>query len=243
MKKKLERWIFEIFMEVYTDFLPCDFQQSDRPDFIVTCQGKTIGIEIAEVFQDSHLGKSSKLKERERVHEAFGNELLQCLVSKQRKKQFFMLDVSFSNDHFISKRQIKALVGQCWIPCMEFIWNNTQGSIRIDNDSENFPDIINSVFIQLADYRQDPIYCNNQGGMVDSLRFEHIERTLKVHEEALKAYQKCDEYWLVIREGNYYAGSFSDISFDIQIPIISAFDKVFVLRTRNSSSPPIIRLK
>lgn len=241
--KKLERWIFDKFIEAYSDFPPCGFEHTDRPDFIVTCPEKTIGIEIAEVFQDSHMRKSSRLKEREMMQGEFGETLLHLLISKQRKKQFFMLDISFSEHARFSKSQIKALVQESWIPCIEFLWNNEKGAVRIENNDKNLPDIIDSIYIQIANYDQEPIYCNNQGGPVDSLRMEHLERTLMKHEKALKKYQACDEYWLIIREGNYYAGSFSDLSIDIQIPIQSQFDKVFLLRTRASSSKALIYLK
>ena len=49
-------------------------------------------------------------------------------------------------------------------------------------------------------------------------------------EKKLLTYRDCDQQWLLIREGNYYSGSFSDI--EIDLPIESLFDKVFLFRTR-----------
>lgn len=156
--------ILRRFKEEYELFPSGEIVQTDRPDFIITSKVKIIGIEVAEIFQDSHLGKSSKLKEREILQNEFGIELLQLLISKQMRKQFFMLDIVFANNQSVSKKQIKDLVQQCWIPCMEFLWNNSKGSIRIKNDGSDLPDIIDSLFIQLANYNEEPIYCN-QGGI------------------------------------------------------------------------------
>ena len=54
-------------------------------------------------------------------------------------------------------------------------------------------------------------------------------------------YKICNEYWLVIRDGNYYAGSFNDVT--IETPIQSKFDKVFIVRTREKSSYSEINFK
>lgn len=242
-KKQNELWILEQFKQLYKEFPMGDIEESESPDFLIHTNGEIVGIEIAEIFQDSHLSKSSKLKQREIIQGGFGNTLLELLKSKLKRKTSFMLDIEFSIHHLFTKAQVNDLINQCWIPCMEVLWNNEVGFTRIENDGENLPKEINSIFIRLSKNGYEPFYCNNQGGGVDNLRFGHLERTLKKHEEALIKYKNCDEYWLIIREGNYYAGSFGEIDMNITIPINSCFDKVFIFRTRPSSNVPLIILK
>lgn len=242
-KKKYELWILEQFKQSYNHFPLGTPEHSESPDFLIQTKDKIVGIEIAEIFQDSHLGKDSKLKQREVVHGKFGDTLLKILTSKLERKTAFMLSIEFSIHNNFTIKQIQGLVDQCWIECMEFLWNNSGGNMRIVNNGENLPKEINSIFILMLKTDGEPMHCNSQGGIVHTLSYEHIESTLQKHEKALKKYKNCDEYWLIIREGNYYAGSFSDIEINIETPINSSFDKVFILRTRPSSNIPIIILK
>ena len=242
-KKKFELWILEQFKQSYKDFPVGEIKDSESPDFLIQTKDKIVGIELAEIFQDSHLGKDSKLKQQEVVQGKFGDTLLKLLTSKLERKTGFMLSIEFSIHNNFTIKQIQELGDQCWSECMEFIWNSNGGNVRIVNNGENFPKEINSIFIQMSKADYEPMYCNSQGGVVQTLRYEHIERTLQNHEKALKKYKTCDEYWLIIREGNYYAGSFSDIEINIETPINSSFNKVFILRTRPSSNVPLIILK
>ena len=59
-KKELELFIVTKFKETYTAFPNGELRQSEvgkNPDFILTTDAKTIGIEVAEVFQDAHFDK------------------------------------------------------------------------------------------------------------------------------------------------------------------------------------------
>jgi hypothetical protein len=57
-------------------------------------------------------------------------------------------------------------------------------------------------------------------------------------DKLINKYQECDDYWLIIKEGNYYAGSFGEI--ELLLPIESRFDKVFLYRSAMSQ---VIQLK
>lgn len=242
-KTKLECWVLGRFEELYTQFPAGIIEKSESPDFLVHSGGKVIGIELCEIFQDSNMDNGSKLKEREILEGKFGETLLKLLVSKLRDKISFMLSIEFNQKNPFTVRQINSLANLCWVDCMEFLWNNDTGDIRIENDGNNLPKEVNSIFILLSKLEFEPIYCNPQGGWIDNLRNEHVEPILNKHERALKKYKECDEYWLIIREGNYFAGSFSDIKLNIKTPIISDFDKVFIVRTRASTKERIIILK
>ncbi len=45
-------------------------------------------------------------------------------------------------------------------------------------------------------------------------------------------YKPCDQNWLIIREGNYYAGTFAEI--EVSMPVSSLFNKVFLFRTNKN---------
>jgi hypothetical protein len=84
------------------------------------------------------------------------------------------------------------------------------------------------------------VTANNQveGGIQSNLLNEHLLPILIKKDRLINNYHKCDDYWLIIKEGNYYAGSFGEI--ELLLPIESRFDKVFLYRSAMSQ---VIQLK
>lgn len=109
--------------------------------------------------------------------------------------------------------------------------------ITIDNHGQ-LPNEIVSACLSYSRKFTASIYIPSEFGSVSNLTSDHLERILVQKEEAKKGYKICDEYWLLIKEGNFYAGSFDNI--DINKKVKTSFDKVFVYR---SFIPEIIKVK
>ena len=228
-KQWTEKYALDIFKEVYPEFPSGTIIHSDRPDFTVVNGNNVVGIDIMEVYQDSHLSNSSKLKQKESVKNEFEKDLIKAIEKYTQKS--FVLSIEFSRCHTISNFKKGAIIQDCLAPCLEFIWNQDEGDLRIENHPDNrynLPDEIDSIFILLVKHDTSS-NSNSQGGTVSNLEYKHIEPKLLKHEGAISGYKPCHEYWLLIREGNYYAGTFSAI--DIPTPIQTRFDKVFIIRT------------
>lgn len=238
-KKEKELFILNNFIENFKCFPEGLIEQTESPDFIVHSNLGNIGIELAEIFQDSHVGKASKLKQRENLHRKFGEQLVKKLEEMMHKKKSFSLDISFNDHQSFTVKQISSLIDKCWPECIEFLWNESEGFARIENMGTNLPYEVNEIFILLSKQEYNPVYCNSQGGTVAILNNDHLDNTLAKHDLALAKYQKCLEYWLIIREGNYYAGRFSD-RINISTPIKSNFDKVFLFRTSLGTNKIIV---
>jgi len=58
MSSPQEIRVLQVFQELYASFPHGKIQESESPDFILHSIDKVIGIEVTEVFQDSHEGKS-----------------------------------------------------------------------------------------------------------------------------------------------------------------------------------------
>lgn len=235
-----ERFIMENFKECYNGFPNGILIQDEMPDFTITDGNIIIGIEVAEVFQDSHLDTGSRLKRLESTEDKFEKSLLEILQKRGKKK--IALGVSFSNHHTFTMKQINNLVEECLPHCLEFIWNHEKGNIRIINHPSVFrfplPKEVNSIHIDILEPHIPSWNSNTQGGTVSNLELQHILPTLTKHQKAKAKYKPCTEYWMLIREGNYHAGSFQEVV--IEIPIESEFDKVFIIRTREQK---VIELK
>lgn len=238
--QELEQYIIQTFKEYYENFPAGILIQGEKPDFTITDGDKVIGIEIAEVFQDSHLDKGSQLKRQEVTEDKFEKSLLKAIKNHTEKN--IAIGVDFSTFHSFTVNEIDALVQECLPHPLEFIWNNNEGSERIINHPSMFrfplPKEVNSIWIYILSPEVPSFNTQSQGGTVSNLELQHIEPTLLKHQKAKAKYKPCDEYWLLIREGNYHAGSFSNVV--IETPIESTFDKVFILRTRKQG---VVELK
>lgn len=243
-KREHELFIATKFKEKYNSFPEGELLQSEvgtNPDFILTTDTKTIGIEVAEVFQDSHLDNHSHLKRDESVQDKFENLLLEAI--QQHTDKHIALGVTLSSHHTLASNRMKELVKQCRPSCMEFIWNNeVRSHIRLSNHyydlNHPLPDEVDEIFIMILPENIPSFNDQSQGGTVSNLELKHIEPTLIKHSKAMTKYKPCDEYWFVIREGNYHAGSFQEVIIDT--PIHSKFNKVFLLRTK---SDEVLELK
>jgi len=231
--QEMEQYIIQEFREYYKHFPNGELIQDEKPDFTIINGDKVIGIEIAEVFQDSHvLDKGSQLKKQEVIEDKFEKTLLKAIEKYTNKN--IAIGVDFNTFHSFAINEIDSLVQECLPHTFEFILNNNEGFIRITNHPFMFrfplPKQVNSIWIEILSPDIPSFNTQSQGGTESNLQLKHIEPTLLKHQKAKVKYKLCDEYWLLIREGNYYAGSFSDV--EIETPIESTFDKVFLLRSR-----------
>lgn len=226
----------DLFIESYKKENISIIKEQEAPDFIINIEGKEIGVELTEVFQDSHLG-TSKMKQESSEGAQFTEDLIALI---QQKIPFtFSIGIHFNKNLPIkkSKKQIilKELEGIC-VPEMINLQNHQH--LELENDYGSLPNEIDEIHVYRFDGMEESIDSRPEGGIVSPLTMSHLKPALTNKESKLPSYQICDQQWLLIREGNYYSGSFSDV--EIDIPIDTLFDKVFLFRTRTKE---IIELK
>lgn len=79
MTREEEIALFTNFRNNYKNFPNGVVEYSDKPDVLIHCDNKVIGIELTEVFQDLNEGKESKLKAIEFQHNKIGQEIVEGL--------------------------------------------------------------------------------------------------------------------------------------------------------------------
>lgn len=198
-------------------------------------EGNTIGVELTEVFQDS-TSKHSRLQQKSSDWASFTDQLILAIQPHIWFK--FTVGIHFSNFHPIRKAEkenfIQTIATVC-IPHLRGLLNRLH--LRLDYYN-GLPEQIDSIYFGRFDGIEESYNYKPEGGPVSDLRLEHSNPIIRRKEEKLLKYAKWDQYWLLIREGNYYAGSFSEV--DITEPLQSSFDKVFLIRTTKDE---IIQLK
>lgn len=224
-----ELWIFKTFARLIPGGPITVFKKHEAPDFIIEFEGKTIGVELTEVFQDSSAGHS-KLQQRSSEWENFTD----LFIQKIQPLVNFTFAVGIDFSVFIPIRKverillIERLIEIC-TPKLQVLDHHQH--LEFDY-YDGLPEQIDTVRFSRFDGLKESFDFRPEGGPVDSLTTKHLLPLLAKKEGKLKKYTGCEEYWLLIREGNYYAGSFSDEELDISIE--TTFDKVFLLRTKQN---------
>ena len=236
MKQNAEELaVLKIFMRLYKDFPNGQIYKSECPDFILELTKRKIGIEITEVFQDSNNGPS-KLQAKSSDQSAFVDGLIKTI---QPNIPFtFHLSIHFNIFHSVKRQKREALyitLAPLCISALKLLSDKQNISI---NDFRLLPKEISKIHLSRYDGLVKSFNEQLEGGGISNLSNEHIATILSKKDESLKKYQPCDEFWLLIKEGNYYAGHFDEIL--LQDPIISDFTKVFLVR---SSKLELVQLK
>jgi hypothetical protein len=223
-KKEHEQWVLSNFLEIHK--IPVvEVISSESPDFIVRTKNRLIGVEIAKIFKDD-AGYGSLLRLRESVHREIGYKIIE--KTKLYTDKPFALNIHFNDRIKIDKQRKNEIVTECLSEILFVVWNNDGGDFRIINMGQ-LPVEINDISIYIDSIHWiESHYVETTGGVLGVLTEAHLQPVLNRHHEALIKYRECDEYWLVIEEGSFGADSFGNI--DINKPITSLFDKVFVYR-------------
>jgi hypothetical protein len=229
-KKYRERWVMNLFIENYKKEIIALLNEQECPDFIVSVDGRKIGVELTEVFQDSHLGVS-KLKQSSSEGSSFTEDLISII---QPHIPFaFSIGIHFNKNIPIKKSTKQEVLKRLEEICIPFMINlQDREHLELENYYHNLPNEIDNIHIYRFDGMEESIDSRPEGGAVACLTISHIKTILANKENKLSSYESCDEQWLLIREGNYYSGSFNDV--EIEVPISSLFDKVFLFRTRTN---------
>jgi len=227
-KKQRERWVMNLFIESYKKGRISIINEQEAPDFIVSLEGREIGIELTEIFQDSHLG-ISKLKQASSDGSQFTEDLIALI---QPHVPFtFSIGIHFNKDLPIKKSKKKKVLKELEVICVPAMANlQDHEYLELENYYDSLPSEIEDIHIYRSDGMEESIDSRPEGGTVAPLTISHLKIALTSKESKLSSYRICDEQWLVIREGNYYSGSFSEV--EIDSPVESLFDKVFLFRTK-----------
>ncbi len=222
------------------------------PDYsVTTLAGLRIGIELTEIFH------SASSKEQSSIQYKLTNKLLAKLTQVLPYK--FTLSLKLDPLRHLSMAKEVEIVAELVEICIEefcFLQNGERGAVQhIDFDLSQITDFQKIKVIKDRGYRNLPsgiseirIYrydnlpysynTQNEGGIVPNLTHQMIQSVLDKKEEKIAAQNGFTEHWLIIREGNYFTGSFDRV--DVPIPVLSLFDKLFVFRT---SMNDVIELK
>jgi hypothetical protein len=248
-----EKMLMEFFVDFYKDFPKGMIVKTTPPaaDYLLTTlSGEKIGIELTEVFHNVEAKRISS-----ETYKFTG------LVLEKLKKHLpfsFSIDIDLDKKKGVPKPTLKETVSETVNFCVnEFadlmdyehrVLTNIE--INLDRVDASFKDVILSrgyrnlpkgvekVAMSRYDSVSESWNSQGEGGPVPHFTDEYLRAILTKKEEKLKKYKPCNQFWLVIKEGNYYSGTFHNIQ--ISTPADSSYHKIFICRVSNHD---IIELK
>jgi len=226
-----EKKLFERFKRGYNNFPATIEERVDKPQekpdsIIITTNNKKIGIELTETFQDNENSKSggSDLKKTEIAYEQIGNSIVEEVDKRSSKK--FHLDISFHRNANLRQKNRNKIIKKLTCLILKYLPSLEPRKPLVISDFRKLPDGVIDFCIFNSPEIPKSYFGNSQSAAVKDLTNRHIETVLRDKNEAIKNYENCDEQWLVIKIGNFIAGSFAKNKIDRSFK--SKFDKVFI---------------
>lgn len=230
-----EKLLLKRFKQCYDFFPEGELNFVDKPDVIVKAENLKIGIELTEVFQDSYR-KYSRLKQKSSDRNKFTIKLIYKL---QKLVDFtFSVSIFFNDFNYIKDSQREKVLQDAYDLVKDHFVKLQNKQELMFEDITSLPKEINSILILRYDDLDESFNEQPEGGIIEEMTDIHLNSILLKKDKVLTKYESCNEYWLLIKEGNYYAGNFSKIN--VTIPVNSNFNKVFLFRMKTSE---IIELK
>jgi hypothetical protein len=253
MTKNEEGVLMHLFMESYNDFPQGTVLKMNPPaaDYLLsTSSGEKIGIELTEAFHN---------KEAKRISSDTYKFTRLVLEKLEKKLSFsFSIDIDINIEKGIPKSISKNIVNNTATFCInefaDLIDYEYRALTNINKDLEKMDDSARNMILsrgyrnlpkgveRIAISRHDSVSeswnSQGEGGPVPHFTDEYLRDILTKKEEKLKKYEPCNQFWLVIKEGNYYSGTFHDIQ--TSTPVDSSFHNIFICRL---SSHEIVELK
>lgn len=218
---------FEFFSQL-KDLVP-----GESPDFTGSLNGKTIGIELTEAYNDDR-GSGSPRKRMLSFKEQLGFLVVRKLCDI---RPCFHLGIRFSDYLKLGKSEMDASAEKIASFLRPIIISNIDlPGFEISHDDHPFDEIddIHCIFFESL---TKSYYSGSDAIFVPHFEDENLQVILSRKERKLPKYRKCDEQWLVIREGNLTAGTFDQIRIN---SFSTSFDRVFIYRI---AGPKLLELR
>lgn len=248
-----EKMLMDFFMELYKDFPKGTVVKMSPPaaDYLLsTLSGEKIRIELTEAFHN---------REAKRISSDTYKFTSLVLEKLEKKLPFsFSIDIDIDIEKGIPKSLSKDIVSDTVDFCLKEFADLINYEYRVltninidlgkmDDSTRNMilskgyrslPRGVEKIAMSRHDNVSESWNSQGEGGTVPHFTDEYLKAILTKKEEKLKKYEPCNQFWLVIKEGNYYSGTFHDIQ--ISTAVDSSYHKIFICRVSNYE---IIELK
>jgi hypothetical protein len=226
-KTDREAMIFEWFLDAFKEAPITNVVHKDAPDFRFEFCDKNVGLEVTEIYQDADVN-GSLLKQRSSDGAKFTEEIIHHL---QRYIPFtFGIGIVFNYQHPIgsaNRISVQEKVLMACLPVLRMLENKQNARMGWHDE---LPVEISRIYLTRHEGLPAPYNKMPETAMPPDLTDFHLQTVVDGKDSKLHKYSPCDEYWLLISEGDYCAGAFDDL--ELEQNIVTKFDRVYLLRTK-----------
>jgi hypothetical protein len=194
-----ERSILSRFKSLYCDFPKGIISQPNKPDFIVEGEVR-IGIELTQIFKDQHLPGGSLFRAKETFH----IYLLENVVGFLMKVSFpcCTIAIHLNDEVFETTLNARVVANSIFNEILK-VRSLIKPDIyfEVENDG-NLPDVIEAFTISTYGNLDEINFVQTGSAIGEPLTNNFIQHILDKKEKAKQKFISCDQYWLIIKEGD-----------------------------------------
>lgn len=230
-KKEAELWQFERFVVVMPALQGLEVIESEEPDFLIKLSGKTLGIELTELYHEPpEDGVPLQAQEVLRLRTAKAAQRLYAAKGLPS----LHVSVYFNPSYVLSKRDVLRLSTSISdlvarnAPHPGQLFTEEYGWVNRDY----FPEEINSISAWHVPSLTEPFFSSPSASFIPTLEESDIERVLRSKEPKVQRYrERCHEIWLLVSfDQGRLSTCFEHDEEVLRRRYASSFDRVFLLR-------------
>jgi len=189
--RKREKIIFEAFIKKYSIEFD-SFEQKESPDFLVEFEGKTLGVEITELYSQKKInGLLPRGREKER------QSIVERALKKAIDDNLPPLNVQVIMSDSIPKGRSKFLSEYLYRKVKKYKPNYGE-SVSL-HDFLVLPEEFHCISIRNYECFKNPYWFCSETAFVREDFYDEIKARIDEKEKKLNEYlKKCDECWLII---------------------------------------------
>jgi hypothetical protein len=230
-KKELERAQLDRFRCVFPEFPAGRIIETENPDFIVAADGRSVGIEVTELYWNRPSGKSP-MQEQEALRRQIALEACRRYIS--RGLPAVHVSIHFNGLYPLSKGQVKDIASQVEAVVSSNVPEpNAMYEESFDwENREYFPEEVDSLSVWNMPVMEAPFFSAPVAAFIPDLSRSDMVRTIQSKEPKLSRYrERCAEVWLLIlSNGSKISTLFGGAEGVLADPYFSNFDRIFLLQ-------------
>lgn len=199
-------------------------EHKDNPDFLVSLNNETIGIEFTEIYMEDKINNKT-LREDEAIKE----RIVEWVRKKAIENNIPPLHVAVIYSGSINKKQ-EAQVKESLFQIVKNNCPKAGESITFDFE-DDIPDIFRSVIIANIRDAKRHVWHYTEASFVETNFPKQLQSKIDSKAKKISKYlMKCNKCWLVIVALGYSGSSFFEFSEEMEnCTYKSPFDKVFYI--------------
>lgn len=235
-KKAREKVHLQRFRECWPDFPAGEIRDHEEPDFIVTTEGTTVGIELRSFYYDELKGKGSHSQQQESLR----TQTVDSAARRYQDKGLPPVNVSvlWNDRRPLDKKLVKSLEEPLFNLVKENLPEPRQEVFLGHPDAtwKSLPKEIVALWIDRFGPPSESLWSSQGGGAIPCADVEDINQAILAKEKKIPAYRRSAadlataELWLLVIASGFTASGSCKIAPELEDHCFeTSFDRLFFL--------------